>query len=288
MEKLHYTELFYSVQGEGRLMGCPSIFLRTFGCNFRCKKFNRPRNEVITGPNPEVIPVIAELDSYKKFEDLPVLHTGCDTYASIYPEFKRFAKKATPIELAKEIIALLPHERWVDEHLIITGGEPLLAWQQLYPELLSQPEMEGLRELTFETNGTQHLHPELAEYFGEWTERRERGWDTLTFSVSPKLSISGEKFEDAISPGVIAEYQRHGYTYIKFVVANNQDMDEAEEAVRLYRDAGFHGPVYLMPCGGTIEPYKLNATGVAKLALSKGWRYSARLQVDLFKNAWGT
>src|SRR5271165_1466794 len=120
MEKLHYTELFYSIQGEGRLMGVPSVFLRTFGCNFRCKKFNRSLDEVITGPNPEVIPVIAEMDRYKKFEDLPVLHTGCDTYASIYPEFKRFAMKDTAEDLAKKTVDLLPHKRWKEEHLIIT------------------------------------------------------------------------------------------------------------------------------------------------------------------------
>jgi 7-carboxy-7-deazaguanine synthase len=290
MEKLHYTELFYSIQGEGRLMGVPSVFLRTFGCNFRCKKFNRPRNEVITGPNPEVIPVIADLDKYNKFEDLPVLHTGCDTYASIYPEFKKFAMKEGPEELAKKIVALLPNKKWEDEHFILTGGEPLLAWQDFYPSLLMQPEMYPLSELTFETNGTQKLHGSLTEYLRSWTKdrRMQRRWEDLTFSVSPKLSISGETWENSIKPEVVSSYEWLGYTYVKFVVANNQDMDEAEEAVRLYREAGFNGPVYLMPCGGTIEPYKLNATGVAKLALSKGWRYSDRLQVPLFKNAWGT
>jgi hypothetical protein len=30
----------------------------------------------------------------KEFNDLPIIHTGCDTYASIYPEFKHFNKQA--------------------------------------------------------------------------------------------------------------------------------------------------------------------------------------------------
>ena len=47
MEKLHYTEIFYSLQGEGRWTGVPSVFFRTYGCNFRCKKFGRDRDEVI-------------------------------------------------------------------------------------------------------------------------------------------------------------------------------------------------------------------------------------------------
>jgi hypothetical protein len=43
-----------------------------------------------------------------------------------------------------------------------------------------------------------------------------------------------------------------------------------------------------MPVGGVEALYELNKRNVADLALAKGWRYSDRLQVPLFKNAWAT
>ena len=45
MEKLRYSEAFYSVQGEGKFVGVPSVFLRTFGCNFRCMNFGLGKDE---------------------------------------------------------------------------------------------------------------------------------------------------------------------------------------------------------------------------------------------------
>ncbi len=33
---MRIAEIFYSIQGEGRLAGIPSVFIRTSGCNLRC------------------------------------------------------------------------------------------------------------------------------------------------------------------------------------------------------------------------------------------------------------
>ena len=76
--------------------------------------------------------------------------------------------------------------------------------------------------------------------------------------------------------------------YLKFVVASQEDADEAEKAVEAYRASGFRGPVYLMPVGGVESVYYMNNRAVAELAMKKGYRYSDRLQVPLFKNEWGT
>jgi len=285
MSKIKIAELFYSIQGEGRYMGVPSVFLRTFGCNFTCDGFGMPRGEKTNERN--VIAINAE--TYNNYGDLPLVSTGCDSYASWDPRFKHLSPVLSSDSIADAIVDTLPHKEWKDEHLVITGGEPLLGWQRAYPDLLDHPKMAGLKEITFETNGTQALTSEFTEYLKNWKLRGNKSWcESITFSVSAKLPCSGEKWEDAIRPEVVCAYEDVGYTYLKFVVATEQDVADAECAIGAYRKAGFEGSVYLMPVGGVESVYTLNNRRVAELAMAKGLRYSDRLQVPLFKNEWGT
>ena len=279
MQKIKVSELFYSIQGEGRYMGVPSVFLRTFGCNFTCGGFGMPKGQ--TSNERDV--VAANAGEYKQYRDLPLVSTGCDSYASWDPRFKHLSPLLETDAIAKAIVEALPHNQWGDEHLVITGGEPLLGWQRAYPELLDHELMRDLKEVTFETNGTQNVDKRLRDYLVERFD-----WNDITFSVSPKLSVSGEKWEDAIKPEIITVYELIGYTYLKFVVASEEDVQEAERADYEYRSAGFSGPTYLMPVGGVESVYSLNNRKVAEMAMARGWRYSDRLQVPLFKNAWGT
>jgi len=297
--KLRYSEAFYSVQGEGKFVGVPSVFLRTFGCNFRCMNFGLDRKEKMRDVkqkegiihNQEVQGLLDNNihKSTNRFEDLPIIHTGCDTYASIYPEFKHFNKLATIDEVVDHLISLLPEGKWTmdngqDVHLIMTGGEPLLAWQRLYIELFEHPKMKDLKNVTFETNTTQMLHTDFKDYLTD-QERFE-----VTWSCSPKLSVSGEPWETAIKPAVACDYASVDGSdmYLKFVVADRVDIDEAGRAVAEYRKAGIECPVYLMPLGGRSEEYNLNVQEVANICMEKGWRFTPRLHISLFGNAWGT
>lgn len=281
--KLKISELFYSLQGEGRYMGVPSVFLRTFGCNFTCDGFGMPKGEKSNERNT----IANRISEFKQYRDLPLVHTGCDSYASWDPRFKDLSPLLTTDSIAESICKILPYKEWRDEHLVITGGEPLLGWQRSYPELLDHPLMQNLKELTFETNGTQELTTELSNYLYNWGIEL-RGYRNLTFSVSAKLSCSGESRNDAIKPKIIREYEKLGFTYLKFVISSNQDADEALDVISEYRREGFKGPVYFMPVGGVESVYSLNNRHVSELAMKYGIRYSDRLQVPLFKNEWGT
>ena len=284
MSKIKIAELFYSIQGEGRYMGVPSVFLRTFGCNFKCAGFGMPRGELST----EIEPIAERIVEFKNYEELPLVSTGCDSYASWDPRFKDLSPMLTTDAIADRIMEILPFNEWKDEHLVITGGEPLLGWQRAYPDLLSHPKMTGLKEITFETNGTQKLDPKFKEYLTDWlfgSDERE-----ITFSVSAKLPCSGEKWEEAIKPEVVKSYLKIPQTdlYFKFVVATEADVNDVDKAVEEYLDHGVIAPTYLMPVGGMPELYHMNTKEIALLAMKKGYRYSPRLQVDIFRNEWGT
>jgi 7-carboxy-7-deazaguanine synthase len=83
---LKIAELFYSLQGEGALVGVPSVFIRTSGCNLRCAWCDTPytswqpegtdwtldqiveevkahaaRHVVVTGGEPMILPDVVPL-----------------------------------------------------------------------------------------------------------------------------------------------------------------------------------------------------------------------------------
>ena len=283
MAKLRYTEAFYSVQGEGQYVGVPSVFLRTFGCNFKCAGFGMPKGK----ESEEYKNVIAT--DYSNFEELPLVRTGCDSYASWDPRFKHLASDSTVDEVVDRLLELTPTGSWTldngqDIHLILTGGEPLLGWQRLWKDLFEHPKMKDLKNVTFETNTTQKLRPDFADYLASQTRIR------FTFSCSPKLTVSGESWNDAIRPEIARAYADipNSELYFKFVVADDEDLEEVTQAVTQYALEGVRAPVYIMPVGGCQEEYQGNARRVAELAMERGWRYSPRLHVDIFGNGWGT
>jgi organic radical activating enzyme len=140
--------------------------------------------------------------------------------------------------------------------------------------------------VTWETNGTQKLTKEFKEYVGSPLFMSE-----AFFSVSPKLwTVAGEKREKAIRPDVVAEYYNLSHNgQLKFVVGQTQqEWDELDEVIELFRDAGVNYPVWVMPVGAREEEQQATAGDVARMAFQRGYNVSGRMHVYLFGNAIGT
>jgi 7-carboxy-7-deazaguanine synthase len=122
---IRIAEIYRTLQGEGRLTGVESVFVRTSGCNLRCG--------------------------------------FCDTpYASWTPEGDQLAVKEVLAEverLAVSPFATLPADEHHPEgsplrHIVITGGEPML-FPDLVP-LCAELHCRGMH-ITIETAGTRYL-----------------------------------------------------------------------------------------------------------------------------------
>jgi 7-carboxy-7-deazaguanine synthase len=62
---LKISEIFYSIQGEGALIGTPSVFVRTSGCNLRCTWCDTPYTSwTPEGEERSVDSVVEEVNGY--------------------------------------------------------------------------------------------------------------------------------------------------------------------------------------------------------------------------------
>jgi len=290
MSKIKITEHFLSLQGEGKFVGVPSVFVRVFGCNFTCAGFGQPRDNHI--PIEEMPHNKFDASGCKSVEDLPVFDIGCDSSAAWNKKYAHLSETYSVDELIADTDRVFRDHCLCrqDRHLVITGGEPLLPkYQKFWAEFITHHDFL-FTAVTFETNGSTPLGKELKSALFE-AIKTDPNFD-VTFSVSPKLSISGEPWEKAINPEAVRSYQDfidapagRGEVYLKFVVRDEECLDDVRRAVHEYEHKG---NVYLMPEGATDKGLSITQKEVADLALTYGYFFSPRLHIDLYGNGWGT
>jgi 7-carboxy-7-deazaguanine synthase len=128
---LKIAEVFYSLQGEGSLVGVPSVFVRTSGCNLRCQWCDTPytswqpegeeynldaivaevekhpaRHVVITGGEPMIAPEIAALTRM-----LSAKHITIETAGTVYAPVRCDLMSISP-KLANST----PQGQWASQH----------------------------------------------------------------------------------------------------------------------------------------------------------------------------
>ncbi len=72
-----YSEIFHSIQGEGKYTGVPTAWLRFFLCNLQCDGFMQKDP---TNPDTYELPYLnIDPQEFESLEDLPVFNKGCDS-----------------------------------------------------------------------------------------------------------------------------------------------------------------------------------------------------------------
>lgn len=209
------------------MVGIPSAFIRTSGCNLRC--------------------------------------VWCDTpYTSWKPEGKEWK--------LEEILAEI--KRYPTSHVVITGGEPLLA-----------PEIEELAARLKEKN--HHITIETAA-----TIFKPVVCDLA--SLSPKLSNSTpwkrEKGRFAkmheghrLNFPVIQKFMDRYDHQLKFVVERKRDFDEIRDILGRLKNVD-SSRVLVMAQGRSKKELREKALWIAELCKKHGFGYTPRLQIELYGN----
>lgn len=242
------VEHFYSIQGEGRYTGVPSLFFRFGGCNMRCEGFGCVQT---TQSGEEVL--------------------GCDTVYAVNRE--HFASKWIPITKSEQLLHVMElYELPEGVDVVLTGGEPLLNYDDpIFVEFITKLITQKHR-VTFETNATIHID------FTKFPIYKE-----CVYALSVKLSNSGEQLSKRLKPNAIAAYAQNAKeAFFKFSIDEASiDLGLDEEIEEIIAFAPFL-QVYCMPLGGSKKEIEKNCEPLVEFCKTKGYTYSDRLHIRIW------
>ncbi|WP_418181070.1 7-carboxy-7-deazaguanine synthase QueE [Aliarcobacter lanthieri] len=252
---LEINEIFGpTIQGEGKFVGSPSIFIRFGKCNFSCVGFG-VEYETPSG----------------------VKKCACDSYYAVDKEFKdNWEKYTSHLDIINEVNKLIENSNYEYKiDIVITGGEPLLYWNKIEFQKLLKYYIDNNHRVTIETNASLDIN------FNEDFQKK------IIFSMSVKLSNSLEPLKKRVNKKTLKNIlQNTSKSYLKFVIGNDfltQAIDEIKDILSDIPKC----EVYLMPLGDTSKQIDENSIKVINLAIKYGFKYSDRLHIRVWNNKRG-
>lgn len=252
---LEINEIFGpTIQGEGKLVGAPSVFIRFGKCNFKCEGFN------VEYETPSGIKKCA-----------------CDTYYAVDTEFKdtwtKYKSYENIVEEVNKLISTHNYKYKID--IVITGGEPLLYWNKVEFQKLLKHYINNGHKVTIETNASLNLN------FEEDYQKK------ILFSMSVKLSNSLEPLKKRINYETLTKILTFTKdSYLKFVLDKNS-LEKAKDEISVILENIPKCDVYLMPMGDTAEAINENCEEVIQVAIENGFKYCDRLHIRVWDNKRG-
>jgi organic radical activating enzyme len=170
----------------------------------------------------------------------------------------------------RELVSMcLEHKQsFYNNHLVITGGSPLLQQDRLIEFFDLMVDYELLSYVEIENECIIRPHRDLTRYISCWNN-------------SPKLSNSGIEKEKRYKPDVIKRTASMSGSWFKFVVKDEEDLREIENDFLL---PGLieREQIYLMPMAASRKELEERRLRVAEMAMKNNFNYSDRLHIQLY------
>lgn len=247
---LEVNEIFGpTIQGEGKCVGTPSIFIRLGKCNFRCEGF-KVEYETPSG----------------------IKKCSCDSYYAVDPAFKELWQQMDANSVITEVATRMPKYK-VD--IVITGGEPLLYWNDSEFQKLLKYYIKNDYEVTIETNASLNI------------EFKEDYQKKILFSMSVKLSNSLEPLKKRVNQETLKKILSNTRaSYLKFVI-DKDFISNAKEEIANISSLIPDAQIYLMPMGDTAKEINTHSEAVINMAIECGYKYCDRLHIRVWDNKRG-
>lgn len=191
-------EVFHSIQGEGKSIGVPSVFVRTSLCNLHC--------------------IWCDTDYTWNWVGTRFTHANDQR-----PGYQKFDKKKWIAVCGVDEVAALV-AAFECPNVILTGGEPMLQQPSLAALMLRLRQTNPAYRFEVETNGT--LVPSV-----EFDAAIDQ------YNVSPKLENSNNPRKLREKPAAYRYFAQSPKAHFKFVVAEKTDLAEVLKLAERYAAA---------------------------------------------------
>lgn len=252
---MRVAEIFRSLQGEGRLTGIESIFVRASGCNLRCGFCDTPyASWSPEGNDLSVDQILAQIEQQRQQPSPPHLDALRRNHAEKLPPFSGRV-----------------------QHVVLTGGEPMI-FNDLVP--LTNRLHEQQWHITIETSGTAIL-PVACDLMSISPKLSN---STPATEHAPGWAVVHDRLRHA--PAIIEQLTTTYDYQLKFVVDSRDDCEEVAAWLssfpHLARDR-----VMLMPQGRTAGELAAKSVWLADYCDACGFRYCPRRHIEWFASRRG-